>query len=125
MQPRIDPRREVPMPSTLTGAYRVADGDVRLRIVVGNGQFGWSTVLLGSQRIAEGRHVDALLGSGPELRGRVLLVTTDVRDVQPGTDHVSVAYRFTGGRQPKMWTLDEQLEEGGSFQRQAVFTFTD
>jgi hypothetical protein len=113
------------MASTLTGSYRVAEGDVRLLITIGNEQLGWSTVMLGPRLVAEGRHIDADLGPGLELRGRVLLVTTEVREVQPGTDQVSVTWILKGGREPKMWHLSEQMAEGGLFTSHAVFTFAE
>ena len=111
------------MEPTLTASYRVADGPVRLRVVVGNGQRGRITVLVDTEVFAEGPEIDIDLGRGPELANRVVTCSTEVVDVQPATDHVSVSYFLSGGHRPQMWQSNGQLEEGHPSVFQAVFSF--
>ena len=113
------------MPSTLTAAYRVAEGEVRLRVQIGNGQAGWTSVMMVPEVAAEGEACDVTLGRGADLVGRTVICRTTIRDVQPATNHASVTYFFSGGRQPKMWQLNEQLEENAVMLCHATFTFIE
>lgn len=86
------------MPTTTT-EYRVADAEaVLLDVWIGDAQAGGSVAYLGTRRVAAGRTIrDRELGPGEELRGRVLVVSTTVVDVQPSHDRTSVTVRLRGG----------------------------
>jgi hypothetical protein len=113
------------MPSTLTAAYRISDGEVRLRVAVGNGQAGWTSAMIGPKFVGEGKELNVTLGNGLDLVGRVVICSTTIRDVQPTTNHAGVTYFFSGGRQPKMWQLNELLEEDTTMVFHAIFTFIE
>lgn len=77
--------------------YQTVSGPVRLKVVVGERQFGTSMVFLGDKVVANG-DIDGLkLGDGDELRGSDLVVYTLVTDVRDNTDDVSVTWILTGG----------------------------
>jgi len=114
----------MPRTKRVQGEYRVGDGDVTLRITVGDGQIGTSLVRLDDQDVASGAIAMLVVGSGPALVGRRLRVATTVTDVQRLTNRTSMRYLLSGG--PDDATFDaaaEVEEEGGSIHYAARFDF--
>lgn len=77
--------------------YDVADGPVRLSVVVGERQFGSSMVFLDDDLIANGIIEDLPVGDGEKLAGKTLAVYTLVTDVRDNTDDMVVTWILTGG----------------------------
>ena len=77
--------------------YDVADGPVRLSVVVGERQFGSSIVFLNDDLIANGIVEDLPVGNGGKLGGKTLAVYTLVTDIRDNTDDMTVTWILTGG----------------------------
>ena len=89
---------------TATATYAVNDNDqVVIDVLVGDAQPGGSTVLLGTTQLAMGG--DALtnvpIGKGSDIRGKKLVVATEVTDKSPDTDRTSTQITVKGGAAPK------------------------
>ncbi|MGH7503452.1 MAG: hypothetical protein ACREL7_17135 [Longimicrobiales bacterium] len=95
--------------------YHVADGDVRITIRIGEGQFGTSVMTLEDRVFGPGDVNDVLLGPGSQLGGLVLQVKSIVTDINDMTDRTSIAYELEGGHVPATHVLVASVdEEGGS-----------
>ncbi|HEY6359479.1 MAG TPA: hypothetical protein VIX63_00175 [Vicinamibacterales bacterium] len=82
----------------LKDEYRVADGEVRLAVSIGEGQTGLVSVFLGGVKISRSpAPIDLRVGEGSEIRDKLLEVRTIVNDVNSQTNKMSVTYQLTGG----------------------------
>jgi len=79
--------------------HAVHDGeDVFVTVLIGEGQAGVTTVFLDQEKRASRTQVRRLLlGTGGELRGRVLVVSTTVVDIQQAHDRTSVTVVLANG----------------------------
>lgn len=77
--------------------YAVADGPMRLSVLVGERQFGSSMVFLNDELIANGIIDELPVGNGKKLDGSALVVYTLVTDVRDNTDDMSVTWILNGG----------------------------
>lgn len=108
----------------ISRSYTVGSGPVRLRIAVGDGQFGSSVVKLDSDEIASGVLAMLLIGQGSDLRGSKLAVATTVTDVQRASNRTSVTYELSGGPSTDAHPMDADVEkDGGSVLYVAKFEF--
>lgn len=84
---------------TQVDTYTVQDGEtVFLTLDIGEGQTGYSTAMIGSRKVASRRRIKQLeLGDGADLRGKVLVTTTTVVDLQRDHDRTSVTLTLTDG----------------------------
>jgi len=71
-----------------------------LSVTIGNAQIGGSVVRIGSKQIAKGEIHDLLLGSGAELIGEELTIITNVLDVNPASNKISITHFFFNGTPP-------------------------
>lgn len=94
--------------------YAVGDGDVRLKVTIGQGQFGSTLVTVGAKVFAQERLFDQVIGRGRELRGQAVTVFSVVNDTNLQTNRTSVTYELTGGptplKQTAGLTVDEERE---------------
>jgi hypothetical protein len=77
--------------------YAVADGPVRLSVIVGERQFGSSMAFVDDDLIANGIIEDLPLGNGDKLQGKTLTVYTLVTDIRDNTDEMTVTWILVGG----------------------------
>lgn len=98
---------------TLITDYDVGQKQVRLSIVVGDGQIGSSVVKLGKKLIAKGDIDKVLLGSGAQLRGKTLFVKSVVADVNDQTNHTSLTHQFRGGAGNQDFVSQASVEQDG------------
>ena len=84
---------------TATRTYSAADDQtVTVDVLIGDGQSGGSAVYLGADMLTGGPPVDALVvGTGRDIRGRFLTVSTTVVDIRPEHDNTSVTVTMKGG----------------------------
>jgi len=109
----------------VSDSYEVGSGEVKLRLIVGEGQIGTSLVILGDRELASGNVMVVSLGSGSDLAGQTLRVKTTVNDVQRTTNRTSMTYIFEGGSSPKEILAKEDVdEEGDLVQYIATFDLT-
>jgi hypothetical protein len=116
------------MSTSLSKFYRVRDDDTgRLKIIIGHGQIGKTSVSLDRNDLAvnEQGTVDLTIpGSGRDLKGRTLFCSTIVADVRTETNKTSVIYELTGGVANFEETLQESVDtEGGVMFYTATFRF--
>lgn len=105
------------MSTALSKFYRVRDEDsVTLKITIGHGQVGITSVNLGKERI-ESDHQNTLElkipGKGKDLKSKKLFCSTIVADVRTETNATSVTYELIGGVKPFKQTLQETVESEG------------
>jgi hypothetical protein len=114
------------MPTT-TATYAVVDTDqILVDVVVGDGQPGGSTVYLG--QVQKGQGGDALrdvdVGSGSDVVGKKLIVTSEVTDRSPDTDNTSVQVAVRGGSIPKTITQSQVATKNDIVSYVTVVSFT-
>src|SRR5262245_4131635 len=75
------------------------DGDVRLTVAIGNGDYGVTRVALNGQVLRQGSTTvnGRLVGEGTDLHDSDLRVDTIVNDTNPITDRTVVYYRLECG----------------------------
>ncbi len=93
--------------------YPVAQGNVILRITIGEGQFGASLIALGDQVLRAGTIRNQTIGRGPALAGKTLTVRTLVSDTNTQTNRMSVTYALEGGPQSQTFILESEVERAG------------
>jgi GTP cyclohydrolase III len=105
------------MSTTLSKFYQVRDEEkVKLKITIGYGQIGTTSVNLGKNKIIsdhENTLEETTLGSGKELVSKKLFCSTIVADVRTETNETSVTYELIGGVKPFKQTLQESVESEG------------
>ncbi len=101
--------------------YPVLDArDVRLSVSLGEGQTGVVSVFLGGITIGRApAPLDVRVGSGSDVRDKLLEVRTIVNDVRSQTNKMSVTYQLTGGLSPL-----ECISRGEVAQENAALDFT-
>jgi hypothetical protein len=79
--------------------YPVAGGEVRLAVSIGEGQTGLVSVFLSGVKISRTpAPIDVRVGTGADIRDKLLEVRTIVNDVNSQTNKMSVTYQLTGGK---------------------------
>jgi hypothetical protein len=98
------------MKTEITRLYRVSPNqNVHLKITIGFGQRGSTSVYVGADRIVDSKvgKVEVDLGKGSTLKGKMVQCSTLVQDVRGETNKTSVRYELAGGIKP----LDEKLQK--------------
>ena len=104
--------------------YVVANGQIRLSIVVGERQFGSSMVFIDDEQVANGIVEEFILGDGKELAGSTCVIYTLVTDVRDNTDEMSVTWIIAGGSHRVMATgTGAPAKKFGSQMFKGVFHF--
>jgi len=112
------------MSVNLNTDFHVGEGNLTLTIVIGDKQFGTSTVKLDGQILLMGDVQDFLIGPGPDLIGKTLFVKTMVSDQNDATNRTSVTYTFHDGANEQKYGLDATVgEDGASITYRATFRF--
>jgi hypothetical protein len=78
--------------------YVVGNADVRLEVVIGQGQLGTALIQLNGAEVANGQGtVRVNLGPGSALDGARVRIFTEVNHTSPDSSLASVTYRWNGG----------------------------
>ena len=105
------------MNTVLSKFYRIrAEDTVKLKITIGHGQTGVTSVNLGKERIVTGHQNTLELtipGRGTNLSGKKLFCTTTVADVRTETNETSVTYELLGGITSFRQAMQETVENEG------------
>jgi hypothetical protein len=96
---------------THRSTYNVAEGQVHLKVLIGEGQFGSSSVVAGDTVFDQERRFDKDIGSGPALRGKKLSIVSVVTDTNPQTNRTSTTYQLSGGATKSEHTSEFTVEE--------------
>lgn len=81
---------------TLVGTFPAVGGaDVRLQVFIGDGQEGTSSAVVGGTEVATGPEIDVSLGEAQTLRGKMLVVSSIVKDRREETDFTSSTVRLS------------------------------
>jgi hypothetical protein len=107
----------------LRESYPVAQDNVVLSVVVGDGQKSYSEVLLDGRRLASGAELPTIdLGPGAALAGRRLRITSTVADTNPDTNHTSITYSLSGGVSDRTFALEHTVDlPGDTVDYDAIF----
>jgi hypothetical protein len=98
-----------PMP-TSTATYDVEDdSQITADVLIGNKQPGGSTISLGTTSLPPGGTSmrDVPIGVGSAIRGKKMVVVSEVEDKNPATDMTSVTVIVKGGEAPKEVTQEQ------------------
>ncbi|MDO3627580.1 hypothetical protein [Mucilaginibacter sp. BT774] len=104
----------------------VSDEDeVKLTVVIGNAQNGGSIVRFdGNPKIIAKGQVEGLaLGQGGQLKGKKLLVTTNVLDHNPATMRITIKHQFENGTPPETRLSDKVDNPGDIFSWVTTYNF--
>ena len=109
------------LPPEINQACLVDTPDVRLTVIIGEGQLGLVSVYLDGVLVVRvpGSIGQLLLGPGIALRNRVLHVRTIVNDVLSLTNRMSVSYLVAGVLSPCSVTHEGEVDAEGE---QLTFT---
>ncbi len=101
---------------TQTAFYTVKPNTpVTLSVGIGDGQDGGTAVTLGGELVGSGAEIKNLrIGKpGQDLRDASIECTTTVKDINPSTNHTSVTYSLSGGKEDRDFTYDVTVSEAG------------
>lgn len=105
------------MSTSLSKFYRVRNEDtVTLKITIGHGQVGTTSVNLAGKDLVSGHKNSLNLpipDPGKELNGKTLFCSTIVADVRTETSETSVTYELKGGVNPFKQMLQESVDSEG------------
>ena len=79
------------------GPYDISVDDalpVILSITIGNAQLGGNVLELNGKVIGKGSIKDFPVGLGKDLKGKSLKITTNVLDVNPSSNRISITHAF-------------------------------
>jgi hypothetical protein len=100
--------------------YTVKDEkDVKISVTFGNGQFGTSSLRVGTKSKI-GELSDFSLGKGAGIKGKKATIKSIVTDVNDKTNNVSATYTLSGGAQEQEFGLESVVEEEGDSERFSV-----
>lgn len=108
---------------TLKDEYAVANGTVRLTVVVGERQYGSSIVFIDDELLANGDIDELPLGKGPELEGKTATIYTVVTDIRDRKNEMSVTWILTGGVKTLQEEKSGTAKNFGSQMFKAVIEF--
>jgi len=113
------------MPKDTQGNYKVSGVDLKLTVVVGDAQRGYSNIWLDDVQLTEGRDIkDFRIAADKAISGKVLLIETQVSVVNPNSKHTSVTSTLVGGVQPQDYDTDEMAANtGDSIDHSTTITF--
>ena len=116
------------MITNILETYKVdirSDKPVELKVVIGNGQLGFTSANLGEVKILneEEGNIKCKIGKGSEIDKKSLFVTTMVKDIQPATNKTEVTYKLTNGISPYTQLLKKESLPGGVVFYVAYFIF--
>jgi predicted ABC-class ATPase len=104
--------------------YIVANGPVRLSVIVGERQFGSSMVFIDDDQVANGIVEELVLGDGDKLEGSKCVIYTLVTDIRDNTDEMSVTWIIAGGSHRVTATATgSPAKKFGSQMFKAIFRF--
>lgn len=89
------------------------DGDVTITVVIGEGQIGGGSLKLDGTIVKKTPAEDHSLGSGSNLKGKILLAKTIVSDENPNTNKTSVSYLFKQGQKEQKFVAKAEVENDG------------
>lgn len=89
-----------------------ATDDIVLTVTIGNAQAGGNVVDLDGQRLGKGRIENLHLGKGADIRGKNLVITTNVLDINPSSNRISITHFFLGGK-PSVFSYPEKGDDPG------------
>jgi hypothetical protein len=94
------------------------DDNIVLSVTIGNAQIGGNLVKLGTEQLQKGEIKNLDLGQGKDLVGKKLTVVTNVLDVNPSSNKVSVTHLFINGtptvfNYPPLAFNDMEVDEDG------------
>src|ERR1044072_3097686 len=100
-----------------TRVYEVADDSVvHLTITIGDGQVGGSSILFaGTVTQGAPNFTDFPINPTQSCKRKDLNCETRVADIQPTSDHTSVVYELTGGKQPEQFVYNTDVSENHGF----------
>jgi hypothetical protein len=97
----------------LTTDYEVAAGNVLLSIDIGDAQIGSSIVKLDQEELGRGDISELVVGIGPKIRGKALIIKSIVTDVNDSTNHTSITYKLKGGLRDIRYVSSATVDEDG------------
>ncbi|MFC2142000.1 hypothetical protein ACFLR7_03600 [Acidobacteriota bacterium] len=119
-------RRTEEKGTELESHYKIAEDDVYVTVVIGDGNVGNSTVKLDGTLLQMGEIDHLKVGDGPELIGKVLSIRTRNTHTNNQTDWTSTSYFLEGGQEEKADTLKEQVENpGDTILYTAIYEFVE
>lgn len=100
------------------------DADIRLSIVIGNGQVGRSRIVnSGGQLIAKGKIVNLPIGKGSELIGKEISVFTNVLDVNQEDEENLVMVSHTFFDPEVSFEFEDPAPKDGLVSYEVIYTF--
>lgn len=110
---------------TATRLYKVCtNAPVSLTVTIGEQQVGGTTVVFDGTSIgpANGEITNlAIGGAGDNLQYKLLICTTNVKDINNATNKTSVTYSLSGGEQDEDFPFTIDVQQQGGF---AVYSIT-
>ncbi|MFY0255467.1 hypothetical protein ACDQ55_16095 [Chitinophaga sp. 30R24] len=102
--------------------------NILLTVTIGNAQIGGNIVLLEDTQLFKGEVKNGNLGIGGDLVGKKLTVTTNVLDVNPDSNKVSITHFFYNGQPPVFSypAVGEEMEvdnDGDIYSLTATYVF--
>lgn len=105
------------MSTSLSKFCRVRSEDtVTLKITIGHGQVGTTSVNLAEKELVSGHKNTLELtipSTGEGLNGKTLYCSTIVADIRTETNETSITYELTGGVKPFKQALQESVDSHG------------
>lgn len=94
---------------------RRSNKPVKLEVLIGDGQLGFTSANLEEQKIINERKgsFQFEIGKGSEIEDKSLFVMTMVKDVQPATNKTEVTFKLTNGISPYTETLRKEVSLNG------------
>lgn len=110
---------------TATRLYKTgASAPVFITVTIGEGQVGGTTIIFDGNSIgpANGEITNLQVGNaGDNLQYKLLICTTDVRDINTATNKTSVTYTLSGGEQEQEFPFTIDVDQQGGF---AMYSIT-
>lgn len=110
---------------TATRLYKIgAKAPIFLTVTIGDNQVGGTTVVFDGNSIGpvNGEITNLQIGNaGDNLQYKLLICTTDIKDINPATNKTSVTYTLSGGEQSEDFPFTIDVDQQGGF---AMYSIT-
>lgn len=109
---------------TATRLYKVGtNAPVFLTVTIGDSQVGGTTVIFDGQSLGpdDGEINNLPIGkAGDNIQFKLLVCTTNVKDINPASNKTSVTYTLTGGEEPQDFPFEIDASQNGGYAMYAV-----
>lgn len=94
-------------------SYAMGSGTLQLKVTIGDGQIGTTSVMLGTISLGISNSINLTVGETTDLEHKTLYIESTCRDQNSSSDYTSVLIVISDGSNSKTYTYSEEATTSG------------